>query len=182
MSQRSSPGLLVAVYVVLVLLTVLDLTHVYVASFCWMLLVSKPPPPPPCLLSQRERRAQTVQRTLYMLRAPLGASLSLSAMELSQPRSFSHAQRAVLYLGAWPGAALSFSHVRAQHTVLDLGAWPGAQARRDSCVWLANKFCILPHARGDRLQISLAATTTDRHAIFDPPPYSNYHYRDFRVF
>ena len=76
-----------------------------------------------------------------MLRAPLDAPLSLSAVELSQPRSFSHAreQRTVLYLGAWPGAALSFSHVRAQHTVLDLGAWPGAQARRlrgprDSCV------------------------------------------------
>ena len=45
----------------------------------------------------------------------------------------------VLNKWAWPGAALSFSHVRAQHTVLDLGAWPGAQARRlreprDSCV------------------------------------------------
>ena len=31
MSQRSSPGILVAVDVVLVLLTVLDLAHVYVA-------------------------------------------------------------------------------------------------------------------------------------------------------
>ena len=48
---------------------------------------------------KRERCAQTVERTLYMLRAPLGASLSLSAVELSQPRSFSHAraQRTMLY-------------------------------------------------------------------------------------
>ena len=64
-----------------------------------------------------------------MLRAPLGTSLSLSSVEMSQPRSFhARAQRTMLYKGAWPGAALTFSHVRAQHTVLDLGAW--RQARR----------------------------------------------------
>ena len=87
-----------------------------------MLLASKPPPPPPpCLLRQRERRVQTAERTFYMLRAPFDAALSLSAVELSQPRSFSHArgQRAVLYLGAWPGAALA----RASEVTGDDVAW-----------------------------------------------------------
>ena len=99
-----------------------------------MLLASKSPPP--CMLSQRERRAQTVQRTLYVLRAPLGASLSLSAMELSQPRSFSHA--------------------RAQHTVLYLGAWPGAALARasgvtgDDVAWLAINFSLHPTQPGGK--------------------------------
>ena len=42
-----------------------------------MLLASKPPPPPPCLLRLRERREQTVERTLYMLRAPLGPTRAI---------------------------------------------------------------------------------------------------------